>query len=93
MNEPMCNELNYSLRGNETVENYLHEAALVSAPPSQVTYLDGHGHKISNLGVHEHWNNVNDKKYSRNFGKSEGIELVLVDLNEREPAPAQSLER
>lgn len=93
MNEPMCTELNYALRGNETVENYLHEAALVSAPPSQVTYLDGHGHKMSNLGVHEHWNNVNDKKYSRNFGKSEGIELVLVDLNEREPATAQSLER
>lgn len=81
MNEPTCTKLNYSLRDNQTVENYLHEAALVATPPSKAVYLDGNGQRLTNLGVHEHWNNATDKKYSRNFGKSEGIELVLVDRN------------
>ena len=30
------------------------------------------------MGVHEHWNNATDKKYSRNLGKGEGIELVSI---------------
>ena len=34
--------------------------------------------KVTNLGVHEHWNNPVSKKYSRNLGKKEGIELVKV---------------
>lgn len=82
MNEPTCTSLNSSLRGNASVENYLHEAALVSDPPSGTRYLDGNGRPVENLGVHEHWNNVQEKKYSRNFGKPEGIELILVDDNE-----------
>lgn len=81
MNEPTCTSLNSSLRGNATVENYIHEAALVSAPPSGTIYKDGNGKTIDNLGVHEHWNNVQEKKYSRNFGKPEGIELILIDNN------------
>jgi hypothetical protein len=28
--------------------------------------------------VHEHWNNPADRKYSRNLGKREGIELLAV---------------
>ncbi len=28
------------------------------------------------MGVHEHWNNATDKKYSRNLGLDQGIELV-----------------
>jgi len=31
---------------------------------------------LGSLGVHEHWNNAADKKYSRNLGKGAGIELV-----------------
>ncbi len=31
------------------------------------------------LGVFEHWNNPVDKKYSRNLGKKEGIELIIVE--------------
>lgn len=81
MNEPTCTSLNSALRGNATVENYIHEAALVSAPPSGTIYKDGNGKTIDNLGVHEHWNNVQEKKYSRNFGKPEGIELILIDNN------------
>ena len=59
------------------VDNYLHEAALAGNPPSGTVYdPDGAGARLSSLGVHEHWNNATEKKYSRNLGKSEGIELV-----------------
>lgn len=81
MNEPTCTSLNSALRNNATVENYLHEAALVGSSPSATVYRNGNGQVLTNLGVHEHWNNVQEKKYSRNFGKSEGIELILVDNN------------
>jgi hypothetical protein len=30
--------------------------------------------------VHEHWNNADDKQYSRNLGSGEGIELYRVWL-------------
>jgi hypothetical protein len=36
---------------------------------------DGFPHS---LGVHEHWNNGTDKKYSGNLGKAHGIELFQV---------------
>lgn len=76
-NEPIIINNNSSVKNN-TIENYLHEAGLIANPPSGVVYTDGDGGKPINLGVHEHWNNAADKKYSRNFGGSEGIELVKV---------------
>jgi len=58
-------------------ENYLHEAALAEKPPSGTVYDPDQDHEpVTSLGVHEHWNNANDKQYSRNLGKREGIELV-----------------
>ncbi len=30
------------------------------------------------LGVHEHWNNPDDKQYSRDLGTGKGIELVSI---------------
>jgi hypothetical protein len=33
---------------------------------------------LRSLGVFEHWNNAAEKKYSRNFGKANGIELFQV---------------
>jgi hypothetical protein len=58
-------------------ENYLHEAALAGKPPSGTVYDPSGDHQpVTSLGVHEHWNNINDKQYSRNLGKREGIELV-----------------
>jgi uncharacterized protein (DUF362 family) len=61
------------------VDNYLHEAALADDPPSGATYdPEGDGTGLASLGVHEHWNNATEKKYSRNLGTGEGIELVLV---------------
>ena len=74
-NEPTITE-NNSAAKDVTNENYLHEAGLVSNAPSGITYTDGNGHIVTNLGVHEHWNNSDEKLYSRNLSKNEGIELI-----------------
>ena len=76
MNEPTVTSRNSALRDNPNVENYLHEAGLVADAPSGTAYYNGNGKQITNLGVHEHWNNPTDKQYSRNLGASEGIELI-----------------
>lgn len=64
------------------VDDYLHEAALAPNPPSGTFYDPDHATpttRLSSLGVHEHWNNATEKKYSRNLGKNTGIELVPVE--------------
>ncbi len=53
-------------------DNFLHEAALANNPPS------GKKYGPVSLGVHEHWNNADEKKYSRNLGTGQGIELVPI---------------
>ncbi len=61
------------------VDDYLHEAALAQSPPSGTVYDPDHAtatKPLASLGVHEHWNNPQDKKYSRNLGLGNGIELV-----------------
>ena len=60
-----------------SADNYLHESALIEDPPSKTKYMPS-GERVSSLGVHEHWNNPVEKKYSRNLGKKEGIELLQV---------------
>ncbi len=75
------------------VDNYLHEAALANNPPSRSVYdPDGDGKRLESLGVHEHWNNATDKKYSRNLGTGEGIELVVPALTS-ENGPVQNVTR
>lgn len=60
-------------------EDFLHEAALANNPPSGTFYDPGKtGIRLASLGVHEHWNNAVDKKYSRNLGTGSGIELVAL---------------
>ncbi len=76
-NEPTVTGNNRSA-ADVTNENYLHEAGLVGNAPSGTIYTDGNGHSVTNLGVHEHWNNSGQKLYSRNLGKGEGIELVQI---------------
>lgn len=62
-----------------SADNYLHEAALADQPPSAVVYdPERDGVRLGSLGVHEHWNNPRDRKYSRNLGRKEGIELVVT---------------
>lgn len=62
------------VRGN--ADNYLHEAAQAAKPPSGTVYAPDAGATLASLGVHEHWNNATDRKYSRNLGLKEGIELI-----------------
>ncbi|MCC7173970.1 MAG: DUF362 domain-containing protein [Bryobacterales bacterium] len=64
------------VRGN--ADNYLHEAAQASRPPSGTVYDPvKSGAPLASLGVHEHWNNPQEKKYSRNLGRKTGIELIV----------------
>jgi len=71
------------IAGKGGVDDYLHEAALANNPPSGTFYDPNHPaptRRLPSLGAHEHWNNPQEKKYTRNLGTGEGIELVSVDL-------------
>jgi hypothetical protein len=62
-------------------DDYLHEAALADNPPSGTFYDPDHAAnttRLASLGVHEHWNDPQEKQYSRNLAKGDGIELVRV---------------
>jgi hypothetical protein len=69
-NEPNATEV----RGN--ADNYLHEASLAHRPPSGIVYNPDGSAPLTSLGVHEHWNNPVDRKYSRNLARKQGIELI-----------------
>ena len=71
VNEPATITHPDVLPKDSTYQNYLHEAALASDPPSRTAY------HLPSLGVHDHWNNPTDRKYGRNLGLSEGSELVV----------------
>jgi hypothetical protein len=59
------------------VDDYMHEAALANDPCSGTFYdPNGDGVRLASQGVHEHWNNSTAKKYTRNLGTGQGIELV-----------------
>ncbi len=71
------------------VDDYLHEAALANAPASGTFYDPDHSDnvtRLASLGIHEHWNNPRDKRYTRNLGTGNGIELLAV-------TPASTKER
>ena len=78
MNEPAIVNVNGAVKGHPEVEGYLHEAALADKAPSGVMYQDGNGNPVPSLGVHEHWNNTEEKRYSRNLSQKEGIELIQL---------------
>ena len=62
------------------VDDYLHQAADPANWPANIVYdPENDGTPIERLGVHEHWNNKEDKKYSRNLGADVGIELISVN--------------
>ena len=65
-----------------SADNYLHEAAQANDPPSKTVYdPEGDGTPLKSLGVHEHWNNAAEKRYSRNLGAGKGIELISAEPN------------
>jgi len=70
----------------DNADNYLHEAAQADNPPSGTFYdPENDGTGLESLGVHEHWNNPDDKQYSRNLGTGNGIELFGIESG---PPPA-----
>lgn len=70
------------------VDDYLHQAADSANWPDSIMGTDGMKYEfagydpendgvfLGSLGVHEHWNNADDKEYTRNLGTGDGIELV-----------------
>jgi hypothetical protein len=60
------------------VDNYLHEAALAGNPQSGTRYTSDGSTRLESLGVHEHWNNAQEKLYTRNLGTGSGIELAQI---------------
>jgi hypothetical protein len=63
----------------EGTDDYLHQAADPANWPSGIEYdPEADGSVLASLGTHEHWNNATDKKYTRNLGTGDGIELLYV---------------
>jgi hypothetical protein len=61
------------------IDDYLHQAASSDCWPAGITYdPDNSGTPIGSQGVHEHWNNETDMKYSRNLETGNGIELIKL---------------
>ncbi|MGQ8336946.1 DUF362 domain-containing protein [Sunxiuqinia sp. A32] len=57
---------------------YMHEAALADNPPSGFLYKQD-GERLQSLGVHEHWNNSEEKQYTHNLKEDgKGVELFTV---------------
>lgn len=61
-------------------QDYIHQAASSEYWPNGIQYdPEGDGTVIKSLGVHEHWNNPDNKQYSNNLtGISGGIHLISV---------------
>jgi hypothetical protein len=67
--------------GHAGTDDYLHEAAEANNPASGTFYdPERDGTRLASLGVHEHWDNATDKKYTRNLGTGNGIELIKARL-------------
>jgi hypothetical protein len=63
----------------EGVDDYLHQAADSTGWPEDIVYdPEGDDTPIPSLGVHEHWNNPDNKEYTRNLGTGDGIELIFI---------------
>jgi hypothetical protein len=66
------------------VDDYLHQAADPNNWPADINYdPENDGTLIGSLGVHEHWNDANNKQYTRNLDpvNGKGIELVNPALD------------
>lgn len=64
----------------KNADRHLHESALANHPPSGIVYKPD-GIQIGSLGVHEHWNNSTEKKYSRNLNHSKGKGIEFVNAS------------
>lgn len=60
-------------------ENYLHEAASSGDSSEKIYDPEKDGDYLASLGVHEHWNNSQEKLYSGNLDNNiNGIELIKI---------------
>ncbi|MCL1792588.1 MAG: DUF362 domain-containing protein [Oscillospiraceae bacterium] len=62
-------------------DNYLIEASYAERPPSNTDYDPNQNGVRASLGAFEHWNDDENKQYSRNLGKDCGIELIRKTLD------------
>jgi hypothetical protein len=66
----------YPINLKVEIADYLKQCASSTYWPVGIQYdPEGDGTPIESLGVFEHWNNATDRKYSRNLGTGQGIEL------------------
>jgi len=71
-------------------DDFLHQAADPANWPSGISYdPEDDGSVLTSLGTHEHWNNANARKYSRNLGTGNGIELYYTSTNPADIAEHQ----
>lgn len=65
----------------ENADDYLHEMAEAENPPSGTKYMQ-EGKQVSSLGVHEHWDSDESRRYSRNLDpkNGKGIELIYKKI-------------
>lgn len=82
VNEEKVISYNSVVGNNEASENYLHEGSQLEETPSGTVYQTVEN-TLSSLGVHEHWNNKDEKLYSKNLDSNKnGIELVFINLTD-----------
>ncbi|MDP4271064.1 MAG: DUF362 domain-containing protein [Bacteroidota bacterium] len=62
-------------------DDFLYEMATPDKAPSGTKYIQG-GKPVKSLGVHEHWDNDQSMRYSRNLDpkKGSGIEFIYIPL-------------
>ncbi len=73
----------YPISFKNEVADYLLQCASADYWPDNISYdPEDDSSLLESLGVFEHWNNASDKKYSRNLGIGDGIELIYIDLAE-----------
>lgn len=66
-------------------DDYLVEAAKADNPDSGTFYDPDHAGNVTRMasqGIHEHWSSDFDKRYSRNLGFIDGIELAALTTQE-----------
>jgi hypothetical protein len=71
---------NYPIALKEEIADHLKQCASSEFWPDDIIYDPEYdGTPLESLGVFEHWNNPTDRKYSRNLGTGEGIELLYFN--------------
>jgi uncharacterized protein (DUF362 family) len=65
----------------ENAEDYLTEEALADRPPSGTSYRQN-GRAVTSLGVFEHWDSDDTRRYSRNLNPEQGKGIELIYRNQ-----------